>query len=161
MNDAVVLPLCRILCWLFPRTLTALRRITMMLTEVWVGFVWVCTRTNKVHTFHPKVRTQYVLFSQSTYLVHTGMYCVYKNTAVDAVLCGMPVGNNTLHAWHVCSGAPILVMNCAHIGVQHRWHYFGTYTVRTGMYQSVLLYISCTGLYLVRTSTYRFRTGTY
>ena len=32
MNDALVLPLCRILCWLFPSTLTALRRITMMLT---------------------------------------------------------------------------------------------------------------------------------
>ena len=27
-NDAVVLLLCRILCWLFPSTLTALRRIT-------------------------------------------------------------------------------------------------------------------------------------
>ncbi len=22
--------------------------------EVWVGFVWICTCTNKVHTFHPK-----------------------------------------------------------------------------------------------------------
>ena len=48
----------------------------------------------------PEVRTENVLFSQSTYRdsVHTGMYCVYKNTAVDAVLCGMPVGNNALHA---------------------------------------------------------------
>ncbi len=36
------------------------------------------------------------------------MYCIYKNTEVDAVLCGMPVGNNTLHAWHVCCGAPRL-----------------------------------------------------
>jgi hypothetical protein len=44
----------------------------------------------------PEVRTEFVLFSQSTYSVHTGMYCVYKNIAVDAVLCCMPVGNNTM-----------------------------------------------------------------
>ena len=51
----------------------------------------------------------YVLgWAESTYLVHTGMYCVYKNIAVDAVLCPMPVGNNTMCVWHVCSGAPIL-----------------------------------------------------
>ncbi len=40
------------------------------------------------------VQTEYVLFTQSTYLVHTvfqsmymvhtGIYCVYKNIAVDA-----------------------------------------------------------------------------
>ncbi len=42
-------------------------------------------------------------------------------------------------------------------------HYFGTYSVRTGMYWSVLFYISCTGLYSVRTCTNRpgFRTGTH
>jgi hypothetical protein len=48
--------------------------------------------------FLPKVRTEYVLFSKSTYWVHTSMYCVYKNIAVDAVLCFMPVGNDTMRA---------------------------------------------------------------
>jgi hypothetical protein len=37
MDDALVLLLCRILCWLFPPTLTALRRITMLLTWKTVG----------------------------------------------------------------------------------------------------------------------------
>ncbi len=27
---------------------------------------------------------------------------------MDAVLCRMPVGNNTMCAWHICCGAPIL-----------------------------------------------------
>ena len=36
------------------------------------------------------------------------MYCIYKNIAVDAVWCCMPVGNDTMCAWHVCGGAPIL-----------------------------------------------------
>jgi hypothetical protein len=42
--------------------------------------------------------SMYVLFSQSTYMVHTRMYCVYKKFAADAVLCRMPVGNDTMHA---------------------------------------------------------------
>jgi hypothetical protein len=46
----------------------------------------------------PQVRTLYILFSQSTYVVHTGMYCVYKNIAVDAVLCRIPVRNDTMCA---------------------------------------------------------------
>jgi hypothetical protein len=33
------------------------------------------------------------------------MYCVYKIIAGDAVLCLMPVGNDTVCAWHVCGGA--------------------------------------------------------
>ncbi len=41
-------------------------------------------------------------------MVHTGMYCEYKNSAVDAVLCSMPVGNDIMCAWHVCGDAPIL-----------------------------------------------------
>jgi hypothetical protein len=52
-----------------------------------------------VHTstyFLPKVRTVYILFSLSMYFVHTGMYCVYKNIAGDAVLCNMLVGNDTV-----------------------------------------------------------------
>ena len=170
--------------------------------------------------------------------------CVDKNTAVDAVLCGMPVGNNTLpvHAWHVvCGGAPILnqcpywcpsymtlfwyvlsmywyVLVCTIIhflyqvrtifpeyvlgtywyvlclqkycsGCCFMWYACGKqysacvtcmrwcsntesvpllvsnihdiilvhtyyYAVRTGMYWSILFYISCTCLYRVRTSTY-------
>ena len=37
MHDALVLLVCRILCWLFPLTLTALRRIAMLLTWKTVG----------------------------------------------------------------------------------------------------------------------------
>ncbi len=54
------------------------------------------------------IQIKYVLFTPSTYLVciffpeyvlGTYWYVLcYKNTAVDAVLCGMPVSNNTLHA---------------------------------------------------------------
>ena len=54
-----------------------------------------------VHTstyFLTQVCTKYILFYQSMYLVHTSMYCVYKNIAVDAVLCSMPVGNDTMCA---------------------------------------------------------------
>ncbi len=40
--------------------------------------------------------------------------------------------------------------------VHHTWHYSGTYSVRTGMYLSVLIYLSCTCMYWVRTSTYRY-----
>ena len=43
-------------------------------------------------------------------------------------------------------------------GVQHTWHYSGTYSVRTGMYWSVLLYIFCTSTYLVRTAYVQVRT---
>ncbi len=46
--------------------------------------------------FVTKVRTEYVLFSLSTYSVHIGMYCTYKNIAGDAFLCRMPVGNDTV-----------------------------------------------------------------
>ncbi len=46
--------------------------------------------------FVPQVRTKYILFSLSTYMVHIGMYCTYKNLAWDALLCRMPVGNNTV-----------------------------------------------------------------
>ncbi len=42
------------------------------------------------------VRTKYVLFSLSTYSVHIGMYCTYKNIARDAFLWRMPVGNDTV-----------------------------------------------------------------
>ena len=52
-----------------------------------------------VHTstyFLTQVRTKYVLFYQSTYLVYTSMYSVYKNIAGDAFLCRMKVGNNTV-----------------------------------------------------------------
>ncbi len=80
------------------------------------------------------VQTKYVLFTQSMYLVHTifteyvlGTYwyvlCSQKYCRGiwgDAVLCCMPVGNNTMCVWHVCSGALILI--CAPIGVQHTWH---------------------------------------
>ena len=113
--------------------------------------------------FVPKVRTstKYVLFSLSMYLVHIGMYCAYNNIAQNAFLCRMPVGYDTVCRWHVCGGAPTL--NQCLIGVQHTWHYSGTYWVRTGMYQSVPLYLSsgCTGLYSVRTGTYRNIVSTY
>ncbi len=66
----------------------------LIVNEVWVASVWVCTCTNK-----------YVL---STYFVHTSMYCVCNNIAEDAVLCCMPVRNDTVCAWHVCCGAPTL-----------------------------------------------------
>ena len=46
--------------------------------------------------FVPEVRTKYVLFFLSTYSVHIGMYCTYKNLARDAFLCRMPVGNDTV-----------------------------------------------------------------
>ena len=87
-------------------------------------------------------------------MVHTqaSMYCVYKNSAVDAVFCGMPVGNNIMCVRHVCSGAPIL--NQCPYWCQHTLHYIGTYSVHTSMYQSELLFISCTTLYLVRTGMY-------
>ena len=48
--------------------------------------------------FVPQVRTKYALFSLSTYLIHTGMYCAYKNMSGDAFLCRMPVGNDTVCA---------------------------------------------------------------
>jgi hypothetical protein len=38
---------------------------------------------------------QYLL---STHSVPTGIYCVYKNIEEDAVLCSMPVGNDTVCA---------------------------------------------------------------
>ncbi len=96
--------------------------------------------------FSPQVRTWYVLFSRITYVVHTGMYCVYKNIAVDAVLCGMPVGNNTMCACHVCGCAPIL-NQCPHWCPTYMtlfWYVLSTYwyvpvgTILHFLYQSVL-----------------------
>ncbi len=74
-----------------------------------------------VHTsmyFLTQVCTKYVLFYQSTYLVYTSMYSVYKNIAGqgDAFLCRMKVGNITVcmtcMLW--CSNTksvPLLVSN--------------------------------------------------
>ncbi len=68
-----------------------------------------------------------------------------------------------------CYGNITVCPSAEAIGVQHTWYYFGIYSVCTNMYQSVLIKISCTSLYSVRTAgTYRryggtnwFRTGTY
>jgi hypothetical protein len=111
-----VLLLCRILCWLFPRTLTALRRITMMLTEVWVGFVWVCTCTNKVHTFHPKsvpstyyfprVRTWYILVcTVFTKILQWMLF--YVACLWETILCMRDIYAAVLWYWIV----PLLVSN--------------------------------------------------
>ena len=71
------------------------------------SYTEVCTFPKVV----PQVRTEYVLLFLSMYLVHTRTYCVYK------ILQGMlfyvvrgctPVGNDTVCAWHVCSGASTL-----------------------------------------------------
>ncbi len=69
------------------------------------------------------------------------------------------VGNNTMCAWHVCGGA--LILKCVRIGVQHTWHYFGTYSVSTSMYWSVLILIAvpvCTRYVLVHTDSEQVRT---
>ncbi len=50
------------------------------------------------------------------------------------------------------SAVPLLVSNIHDIILVHM-HY---YSVHTGMYLSVILYISCTCLYSVRTCTYCF-----
>jgi hypothetical protein len=109
------------------------------------------------------VQTQYVLFTPSTYSVRT-IFPVYVRGTYWYVLCLQKYGSGCclmLFAcakcvWHVCC-----YWISAPIGVQHTWHYFGTYSVGTSMYLSVLLYISITSLYSVRNSTYWFRTCTY
>ncbi len=112
--------------------------------------------------FSPHVRTKYVLFSQSTYLVHTGMYCVYKNIAGDAVLCRLPVGNKTICAWHVCCGAPFLKQCPCWCPTYMTlfWYILSTYwyvqafTVIPFLFQSVLgtyRYVVCTASEPVRT----------
>ncbi len=48
-------------------------------------------------------------YSAYSAYVHTLHFVdVYKNIAKDAVLCFMPVGNDTVYVWHVCCGAPTL-----------------------------------------------------
>jgi hypothetical protein len=57
------------------------------------------------------------------------MYCVHNNIAEDAVLCRMPVGNDTVCAWHVCCGAPTL-NQCPYEGPTYMtlfWHILSTY----------------------------------
>ena len=84
------------------------------------------------------------------------MYCVYTIIAGDAVLCRMPVGNDTVCAWHVCCGAPTLNQCAINLKVSN---IHDTILVRT---QYVLV---CTGLYYytfsvpVRTGTYRYPTS--
>ncbi len=78
-------------------------RVTVMVPEMKCEFdLYEYVRYRDWHEqstyFSPQVRTYYVPFSMSTYLVHTDMYCVYKNIALDAVLCCMPVGNDTMCA---------------------------------------------------------------
>ncbi len=118
-----------------------------------------------VHTgtyFSPQVLTKYVLSYLSMWVVHNGMYCVYKNIAGNAVLCmtvgNMTVGNNTLCAWHVCSGAQTLNQypSCCPTYMTSFW-----YVLLVGTYWYVPV---CTILHflsryrdqyvLVRTSTY-------
>jgi hypothetical protein len=127
------------------------------LNEVWVGFVCICTRTNKVRTFHPKylpstyyfprVRPYTLVCTLFTKILHWMLF--YVVCLWETILC---VRDMYVVVLQYRISAPI--------GVQHTWHYFGTYSVCTGMYQSIQLYISCTCLYLVRISMYRFRTGT-
>ncbi len=96
--------------------------------------------------FVPKVCTRYVLFSLSTYSVHIGMYCTYKNIARHAFLCRMPVGNDTVYRWPVCGGAPTL-NQCPYWCPTHMtlfWYVLSTYwyvpvcTIIPFLYRSVL-----------------------
>ncbi len=95
----------------------------------------ICTKIGIPDWYIP-VSMHYV---PSTYCVHTGMYCVYNddwNIAGDAVLCCMPVGNDTVCTWqwHVCCGATTL-NQCTYWCPQwHTWHYSGTYSVCTYLY---------------------------
>ncbi len=130
------------------------------------GSRWWCTHTHKYVLFTPSTYLVRTIFSHcSTHMVHTSIYSVYKNIAGEAVLCRMPAGRETiLCAAVTCSSmrwCSNTELSARPIGVQHWhvWHYYGTYSVRTCMYRSVLLYLSCqcqcTGLYLawVRTCT--------
>ncbi len=131
-------------------------------SEVWVGFVWVCTCTHKVRTFHPKyvpstyyfprVRTWYIMVC-TVFKKILQLMLFHVVSLWETILCVLDMYAVVLWYWI-----------SATIGVRHStWHYFGTYSawVRSGMYRSVLFFISCTDLYLVRTGTYHFRTGTY
>jgi hypothetical protein len=86
------------------------------------------------------------------------MYChgVYKNIAVGAVLCLMPVRNDTMCAWHVCCGAPIL-NQCPH------WcpTYMTLFWYVLSMYWYVLVCTIIHFLYLVRTIFPEYILGTY
>jgi hypothetical protein len=112
--------------------------------------------------FVRQVRTLYVLISQITYLVHPGMYCVYKNMAGDAFLCTMPVGNDTVCAWHVRGFAPTL-HQCPYWCPTHRtlfWWILSTYwyvlvcTIIPVLYWSVsgtYRYVLLTNRYILNT----------
>ncbi len=81
------------------------------------------------------------------------MYCDYQNIVMDAVLCHMPVGNDTVCAWHVCCGC-----QCSNIKSEPQ---LMSYT-----HDIILVHIkcilACTCLYYntfpvtVRTSTYQY-----
>ncbi len=117
--------------------------------EVLVGFVWVCTHTNIVCTFHPKYVPSMYNIKQHP-LQYFCKYSTYWHVP--------STGNDTMCAWHVCGGTPIL-NQCPYWCPTYMtlFWYIRTITqyvlVCTGLYYYTFPVLVCTQYVLVRTGS--------
>ncbi len=89
------------------------------------------------------------------YVSRTYQYALcLQNIAEDAVSCHMPVGNNTVCAWHVCNGAPTLNQCPYWCPTYMTLFRYILVLVCTCLYYNIIPVLVCTKYVLVHTCTY-------